>query len=168
VDPFAKDHDGRPIFKQAPALFRGNRGAFSDTSRSAGNPLQDRQVGRGAAWGDWDNDGRPDLLLCENGGPTRLLRNETPDTHHWLGVRLRGTEGNRNGYGAEVRAGTGTGVQRRWVRSGSSYLSHSDSRALFGLGVGAAEYLEVVWPSGKVTRIDRPEADRYLEVPEPR
>jgi hypothetical protein len=168
VDPYARDADARPIFKQAPALLRCNKGSFSDVSRLAGPALQEAQVGRGCAWGDWNNDGKPDLLLCENGGPARLLRNDTPDRHHWLGIALRGTAGNRNGYGAEIRLTTGGRTQRRWVRSGGSYLSHSDTRALFGLGEAAAvEQLEVRWPSGKVTRVDHPAPDRYLQVTEP-
>jgi hypothetical protein len=126
-------------------------------------------VGRGSACGDWNNDGRPDLLLCENGGPARLLRNDSPDHHHWLGVTLRGTAGNRNGYGAEVRLTASGRTQRRWVRSGGSYLSHSDTRALFGLGdASAVDSVEVRWLSGKTSRLDRPVVDRYLEVTEPR
>jgi hypothetical protein len=169
VDPYAQDTDGHPIFKQSPALFRGTHGLFSDVSDSAGLALQQRQVGRGCAWADWDNDGRPDLLLCENGGPAHLLRNDTPDAHHWLGVMLRGAISNWNGYGADVRLTTGSLTQRRWVRSGSSYLSPSDRRALFGLGNGSSvDWLEVRWPSGRVTRIDHPPVDHYLHITEPR
>jgi hypothetical protein len=168
VDPHAGEGGEMFRYRQAPQLFRNQRGAFADVTSSAGPPLQELQVGRGCAQGDFDNDGRPDLLLCENAGPTRLLRNVSPDRHHWVGVQLRGRAGNRDGYGAEVRLTAGGITQRRWVHSGSSYLSASDPRALFGLGDAAqADRLEVRWPSGRTSELPAPALDRYLEVVEP-
>jgi hypothetical protein len=168
VDPHAGENGEASQFRQPPQLFRNERGSFVDVTATAGPPLQTPQVGRGCAWGDFDNDGRPDLLLCENAGPTRLLRNTTPDSHHWLGVRLHGRQGNRDGYGAEVRLSTAAGTQRRWIHSGGSYLSASDPRALFGLGdAAAADRLEIRWPSGKVTQLTTPGSDQYLDVTEP-
>jgi hypothetical protein len=169
IDPDARDTGGNPSYRQIPQLFRGRAGRFIDVTGQAGPGLAVPQVGRGAARGDWNNDGRPDLLLCENGGPTRLLRNVTADNHHWLGVRLRGEAGNRNAYGSEVRLTVAGVTQRRRVASGSSYLSHSDTRALFGLGTATAvERLEIRWPSGTVTRRVNPPLDRYLDLEEPR
>jgi len=168
VDPHAGENGEAVRFRQQPQLFRNQAGRFMDVTATAGPPLQELQVGRGCATGDFDNDGRPDLLLCENAGRTRLLRNVSSDSHRWVGVQLRGRGGNRNGYGAEVRLSANGLTQRRWVRSGASYLSHSDTRALFGLGAGAAaERLEVFWPSGKRSVIERPEPDRYLTIDEP-
>ncbi len=155
-------------YRQSPLLFRNSRGQYTNVSATAGPAIQQPQVGRGCAWGDFDNNGHPDLLLCENGGPARLLRNTTDDAHHWLGIQLQGRSSNRNGYGAEVRLTAGGVTQRRWVRSGASYLSHSDSRALFGLGPQASvDRLEVRWPSGKTTVQEGIAADRYLQVREP-
>jgi len=168
VDPFAGKNGEAIRFRQAPQLFRNQKGAFTDVSAQAGAPFLELQVGRGCAWGDFDNDGRPDLLLCENAGPARLLRNATSDTHHWLGVRLRGKPGNRDGYGAEVRLTVDGVTQRRWIHSGSSYLSANDTRALFGLGdASRADRLEVRWPSGRHSEATAPALDRYLEVAEP-
>lgn len=168
VDPYAKDVDGNQIFRQLPQLFRNTNGTFQDVTAEAGDPLTQPQVGRGCARGDFDNDGRPDLLLCENAGPTRLLRNVSGEQGHWLGVRLVGARGNRNAYGAEVRLTAGGRTQRRWVRSGASYLSHSDSRALFGLGAATSiEKLEVRWPDGRTSQVTPEGIDRYLEVREP-
>lgn len=167
IDPFAEDAGGQSIYRQKPLLFQNRQGSFVELTAEPGSALAEPQVGRGCAWGDWDNDGRPDLLLCENSGPARLLRNTTPDTHHWLGVRLRGRQSNRNGYGAEVRLTAAGVTQRRWPRSGSSYLTQSDSRALFGLGATpSADVLEVRWPSGRVSRVEKPPVDQYLEVDE--
>ena len=167
VDPQAGMQGEAITFKERPQLFRNQQGAYTDATDSAGGPFAEPQVGRGCAWGDYDNDGHPDLLLCENNGPTRLIRNSSTDTSHWIGIRLRGRAPNRNAYGAEVRLTTGGVTQRRWVRSGSSYLSQSDTRALFGLGSSTAvEKLEIRWPDGHITTVPHPEIDRYQEVTE--
>lgn len=168
VDPHVEESGGPITYRQRPQLFRNHQGTFREVSEQAGEVFRTPQVGRGSAWGDFDNDGRPDLLLCENAGPARLLRNTTADTNHWLGIRLRGTRSNRNAYGAEVRLTANGLTQRRWVSSGGSYLSHSDSRSLFGLGSArAVERLEVRWPNGKTSTHPVSEVDRYIEVVEP-
>lgn len=167
IDPYAQDNAGKPGYRQRPQLFQGKAGAFQEVTDRAGSAFGTPQVGRGSAVGDWNNDGRPDLLLSENDGPAHLWKNATPGAHHWLGVRLIGTQGNRNGYGAEVRLTAGGRTQRRWVRSGSSYLSHSDSRALFGLGSSARiDRLEVEWRKGKTAQVPVPSVDTYMEVRE--
>jgi hypothetical protein len=168
VDPEAAENGGSTTYRQLPQLFHNISGTFADTGALAGPTFQLPQVGRGCAWGDFNNDGKPDLLLCENAGPARLLKNVTTDQHHWLGLRLEGSRSNRNGYGAEVRATAGGITQRRWIRSGGSYLAHSDTRALFGLGATAAvDRLEVRWPSGAVSVEEHLTPDRYLTLREP-
>lgn len=168
VDPHADEAGGTNSYRQLPLLFQNRSGTFTEVGAQAGPTFKTPQVGRGCAWGDFDNDGRPDLLLCENAGPTRLLKNVTDDRNHWLGIQLQGTRGNRNGYGAEVRITAGGITQRRWVRSGGSYLSHSDSRALFGLGTAASvDRLEVRWPSGAVSQETAVTPDRYMTLKEP-
>lgn len=169
VDPAVADRGAPVTFRQLPQLFRNERGTFVDVTSAAGPVFATPQLGRGCSVGDFDNDGRADLLLTENGGPARLLRNVTAGREHWLGVRLRGARGNRNAYGAEVRLRAGGVTQRRWVRSGGSYLSHSDVRSLFGVpGAAGVGTLEVRWPSQSVSRVEVPEIDRYIEVHEPR
>jgi len=168
VDQHAEEAGGDNTYRQLPQLFQNHAGTFTEVGKQAGPAFLTPQVGRGCAWGDFDNDGKPDLLLFENAGPTRLLKNETADQNHWLGIRLEGTRGNRNGYGAEVRATIGGVTQRRWVRSGGSYLSHSDTRALFGLGSATVvDRLEVRWPSGATSVEERLTPDRYLTLKEP-
>jgi len=168
VDPHVEEAGGDNTYRQLPQLFQNRSGTFTEVGKQAGAAFQTPQVGRGCAWGDFDNDGKPDLLLCENAGPTRLLKNVTADQNHWLGVRLEGTRGNRNGYGAEVRATVGGVTQRRWIRSGGSYLSHSDTRALFGLGASdKVDRLEVRWPSGATSLEERVAPDRYMTLKEP-
>lgn len=167
VDPLVAEEGTGLTYKQLPQLFRNVKTGFTDVTAAAGASLAQPQAGRGSAWGDWDNDGRPDLLLCENGGPAHLLRNTSPDMHHWLGVRLEGRKSNRNAYGAVVRLTANGVTQRRWIRSGTSYLSHSDTRALFGLGAATqAERLEVDWPSGRKTVREKVPLDQYLHLVE--
>lgn len=169
VDPQVGESGGAVTYRQRPQLFRSEGGAFREIGSQASPVFSLPQSGRGCAAGDFDNDGKPDLLLCENGGPARLLRNTTADNRHWLGIRLVGTTSNRNAYGSEVRLTAGGVTQRRWVRSGGSYLTHGDTRALFGLGQAAAvERVEIRWPSGRTSTLDRPQPDRYHTVTEPR
>jgi hypothetical protein len=160
---------GTPVgYRQAPQLFRSEGRRFRDVTAGAGAGLRALQLGRGCAIGDYDDDGRPDLLLAENGGRAWLLRNATGDPHHWLGLRLRGRGGNTDAFGAEIRLAAGGVTQRRWVRSGTSYLSQHDPRALFGLGSTATvDRVEIVWPSGRRTHVDRPAVDRYHVLDEP-
>lgn len=168
VDPQIQEKNPRIGYKEAPQLFRNSHGQFVDVTATAGPALQQPQVGRGCAWGDFDNDGRPDLLLCENNGPARLLRNTTPDSHHWLGVRLLGKSPNRDGFGALVTLTAGGTRQRRWIHSGGSYLAQSDTRALFGLADTAqVQSVEVRWPGGKISTSTPTTVDRYLDVSEP-
>lgn len=138
-------------YAQPSLLFR-NRGdgTFADVSRAAGDAITQPLVGRGACRGDYDNDGKIDILLIPNIGPPRLLRNETPNHHHWWAAKLVGTQSNRNGFGAVVKVKAGGRVQMAYARSGSSYLSANDTRLHFGLGAATrVERVRVRWPSGR-------------------
>ena len=123
---------------------------FVDVSDGAGPALQLEAVGRGLAVGDLNNDGRLDMIASNNNGTPWLLVNETRNVNHWLLVRLEGTTTNRMGLGAEVgvvRKGQTT-VWRR-ARTDGSYVSASDARVHFGLGVGGAiESVVVRWNGG--------------------
>jgi hypothetical protein len=153
---------------QPALLFHNEAGKqFREVSAEAGPPLTEARVGRGLAAGDFDNDGRTDLLVSENNGPTRLWRNETPTKGHWLLVRLEGTRSNRSGLGARVTISAAGREQAVWARSGSSYLSESDRRIHFGLGAAAmVDQLTVHWPSGAQSSLDRVPADQVLTIRE--
>jgi len=144
---------------------RGFRRAAAERAQGLARPM----VGRGLAVGDVDNDGDPDILLLGVGEPPRLLRNDGGNRNHWLGVRLEGTRGNRDGVGALVRV-TAEGKERVQVRAGgTSYASASDPRLLFGLGSAAeAQRLEVRWPGGEVSVLTGLPANRYVTVREDR
>jgi hypothetical protein len=127
------------------------------TSRSGPGPLVARSS-RGAAFGDFDNDGDVDVLVMNMNEPPSLLRNDYTGTNAWLEVLLRGHRSNRMGLGATVIVTSGGSPQAQAVLSQSSYYSHDDPRLHFGLGHREkADEIEVRWPSGEV--------DRFRDVP---
>ncbi len=113
----------------------GKGKGFEDVTASAGPALEYVEVSRAAVFGDIDNDGGVDILITNNNGPARLLRNTAPNRGHWLLVEVEGTESNRSGYGSTVDLVRPDGTSlKRWVRSDGSYLSANDARVHFGLG----------------------------------
>jgi hypothetical protein len=122
---------------------------------------------RGAAFGDVDNDGDVDVLVMNMNEPPSLLRNDYRGPNHWLTVELQGTTSNRLGLGATVRVTAGGRTQARAILSQSSYYSHDDLRAHFGLGSAVtADRIDVAWPNGGHDVIERVPADRFVVVRE--
>jgi hypothetical protein len=157
-------------YAQRPFMFQNDgRGRFAEVGERAGEPFRGRYVGRGAAWGDVDNDGGLDVVMTTNNGPAYLWRNVTSRRGHWLTLRLRGQSGNAEGIGARVRVTAGGRSWSALVRTGSSYLSQSDLRPHFGLGNATrVERIEVRWPGGHVDRLSGVAVDRVLTVAEGR
>lgn len=142
-------------YRQAPLLLRNlGQGRFEDASRAVGEAFTRPLVGRGAAYADYDHDGDPDVVVTANDGPAVLYRNDGGAAHRWLGVRVEGTEGNRDGLGAVVRVTSASGTQWQLVRSGSSYASDSDRVLRFGLGTDReVREILVEWPGGGSDRM---------------
>ena len=140
----------RVQYKQAPLLFRNKGGkGFENITASLGAALNRAVVARGAAHGDIDHDGDPDLVITTNHGPAYLYRNDGGNRNHWIAFRLAGTKSNRSAIGAVVRVESASGNQWDVVRSGSSYCSQSDLALTFGLGADKRiTRATVVWPSG--------------------
>ena len=147
-----------------------NEGPTADYrfSAVAAGDLSLPAVSRGAAKGDYDNDGDVDLLVFNLDGSPSLLRNDTGNQLNWLTLRLVGTASNRDGIGARVAVVSG-GVEQVAERvSGGSFLSHSDGRVHFGLGANtAAERIEIHWPSGRTQHLEDVAANQFLVVEEP-
>jgi hypothetical protein len=147
--------DGAPelgeTYKQFPTLLLDVGGGVRDVSREAGPGLQIAASMRGLAVGDYDDDGRPDLLITAMDGRPLLLHNETSTDAHWCKVRLLNRHGSP-AIGAVVKLTAGGVVQWREVRSGSTYCSQNSFDLHFGLGEAESiETLEVRWPGGKTT-----------------
>ena len=158
-------------YAQPPHLFRNvGRGRFEDASRQAGRPLQEAIVARGAAYGDYDNDGDLDLLIATNGGRARLLRNDGGNANHFLTVRTIGTTSNRDGLGARITVKVSGGVTlSRTVKSGSSYLSQSQLPVTFGLGSASiVERVDVEWPSGRKDALSNVRTNQTITIQESR
>ncbi len=137
---------------EQPSILLKNRGdgTFGDVSAQAGADLALPIVGRGACSGDFDNDGKLDILLIPNRGEARLLHNETSQAGHWMTFRLVGKQSNTNGYGAQITVEAGGKRFRGVCRSGSSYQSASDARVHFGLGdLSQIARVSVKWTTGK-------------------
>ena len=141
-------------------------GRFEDVSAAAGPAFARAEIGRGAAFGDIDNDGHVDIVITNNNGPVRLLLNQAGRQNHWLQVRAAQPGGNRFAFGAWIgveRAGTPT-LWRR-VRTDGSYLSASDVRVHFGLGSSTAiDAVVVQWPDGARERWTGIGADRLVTL----
>jgi hypothetical protein len=160
-------------FAQPLQLFWNNRrGQFVVVSGQVGAGFGEEIVARGIATADIDRDGDLDVLVTVNGGPPRLLRNDLPGSEaNWVRIRLKGASPNLDAVGAVVTVFAGNLVQRRMVRTGSSYLSQSEiNPILIGLGDRTqADSLRIRWPaSGTVERFGPAAAGQTLTIHEGR
>ena len=160
--------DDRYPFSQRPQLFQGQgTGRFADATARAGTAFQEAAVGRGAAFGDIDNDGDTDVVVANNNGPVRLLINTRGNQQGWLGLRLVGRDGRRDMLGARVAATRRDGsLLWRRAHADGSYGSANDPRVLIGLGGGAAVNIRVRWPGGRSEEWPAPPAERYTTLTE--
>jgi hypothetical protein len=137
-------------YKQPKVLYRNlGNGRFEDVSSKAGSAIQAENLGRGCAFGDFDNDGDVDVVVNNLDGPPTLLRNDGGNNNNWIMIKCVGTRSNRSAIGARVKVISGQHSQIDEVMSGSGYYSQNDFRLHFGLGRATkADSVEVAWPSG--------------------
>ena len=156
-------------YAQPNQLFRNrDAGRFDAVSARAGPYFSRKNVSRGSAVADYNNDGRLDLLVTNNNQKADLLENRSVGNHHWLQLRLEGTHCNRDGVGAKARLKAGGRLLSQEVRAGSSYLSQSDLRVHFGLGAATGiDSIEILWPCGRRQMVPPPSTvNRILRVKE--
>ncbi len=153
---------GTSTYRQRNQLFRNiGGGRFRHVTEEVGGGLLVEKSSRGAAFGDYDNDGDVDVLVVDIDDRPTLLRNDTAGGH-WVTLRLAGTRSNRDAIGARVTIEAAGRRQTAEVRSGGSYLSHNDMRVHFGLGdARRVDRLEIRWPSGSLERVEGLDADRF-------
>ena len=159
-------------YPQADLLFRNTRQPdgthrFTDASTEVGLTQLPKKVSRGAAFGDYDNDGDIDIFLNNSNQLATLLRNEGGNNNHWLTVQLIGTQSNVSGIGTKIFLKTGELSLFREVRSGASYLSQSDLRVHFGLGKEPEiDTLEIHWQSGRKDQFSHLKSNQILRIKE--
>jgi hypothetical protein len=133
-----------------------------------GPGISEQYSSRGAAFGDYNNNGDMDVLILNLNDPPSLLRNEGGNQQNWIKIKLVGTKCNRTAIGARVRVMTGKHVQMDEVHSGDSVMSQSDLRLHFGLGkVETVDTIEVKWPTTqKIERFTQVKANQIITIRE--
>jgi hypothetical protein len=148
IEPDINRIQQQVLYAQLPLVFH-NEGndRFQETGKALG--FTRTFVARGAAYADIDNDGAPDILVTNNGGPACLYHNVGGSRNNAIRIKTVGTRSNRDGIGAEVHVRSTAGEDWQTVHSGSSYCSQSELTLTFGLGQAAeAQSVEIAWPSG--------------------
>ena len=154
-------------YEQKDLLYENADGRFQDVSAVSGPAFQIEHVGRGAAVGDYDNDGDLDIVVSNCGQSPILMRNDGGNRNHWITIKARGTASNSFGLGAKVRVETGSRVQLKEINNVASYLSSNDIRLYFGLGrEPKVERIEIIWPSGKKQTLRDIPANQILLIEE--
>src|SRR5713226_2538265 len=154
-------------YKTPNVLFRNlGGGKFEELLDLAGPAMKELHSSRGAAFGDFDNDGDMDVLIMNMNEPPSLLRNDMSGSSHWLKVLLIGEESNRSAIGAQVIATYGERRQAQAVLAQSSYLSANDRRLHFGLGQETAASLLIRWPNGREEKVADVAADQLVIIRE--
>jgi hypothetical protein len=154
---------------QPNTVFRnpGASGKWEALTEEAGFASSTAARHRGCALGDFDGDGRVDVVVTSMDANAELWMNRSQNTNHWLDVALQGTKSNRGGIGARIKLVTKSGTQYNHQTSSVCYASSSLGPVHFGLGPDKrALKVEITWPSGIVQTLENVDADRVLKVTE--
>jgi len=169
VYPEIGGHEIGQTYKNPRLVYKNmGNGQFKDVSSAMGPGITERYSSRGAAFGDYDNDGDIDALVLNLGDLPSLLRNDGGNQQNWIKLKLIGTKCNRTAIGARARVVVGNHSQIDEVRSGASVMSQSDLRLHFGLGkASTVDLIEVKWPTTqKVERFTAVKANQILTIRE--
>jgi enediyne biosynthesis protein E4 len=156
-------------FKNPRLVYKNlGNGRFKDVSAEMGPGISEHYSSRGAAFGDYNNNGNMDVLILNMNDPPSLLRNEGGNKQKWIKIKLLGTKCNRTAIGARVRVVTGKHIQMDEVHSGASVMSQSDLRLHFGLGkIETVDVIEVKWPTTqKVERFTQVKSNQIITIRE--
>jgi hypothetical protein len=162
---------GQPVdYEEIPLLFRNDLGKrFRLSTRDVGPYFDTKHVGRGAAFGDIDNDGDIDIVVNHKDGAAALLRNDTKSGNHWLRFVLQGTKSNRDAIGTKLEINLGQRTIYRQRKGGYSMQGTNDPRVLVGVGpVSEVKKVTIRWPSGIVSTLENLKVDQDYKVIEPK
>ncbi len=149
------------VYREKDGVFANLGGTFRDVSEEAGLSLV--KAHRGAAFADFNGDGRIDAVVSALGEPAELWENVSPTPEHWIVLRLIGTRSNRDGIGARIRIGS------QWAEMTTTvgYASSADAGVHFGLGpLAVVPRIEIRWPSGTVQTLNATKSDQTVDVTE--
>jgi enediyne biosynthesis protein E4 len=161
---------GGGTYRQPNSVFaNAGGGRFVDAGARVGSEAAQPAAHRGCAFGDFDNDGRVDVVVSCLNEPAELLRNVSDRRQHWFEALLTGHRSNRDAIGAVVRVTSASGaVQYNHVTTAVGYGSSSSRRVHFGLGAEAGiQSVEIRWPSGAIQKLEHPKVDQCLRIAEP-
>jgi hypothetical protein len=168
-DDMIEQYSGQVKYAEPLLLFHHDGSRLVNVSSQSGPVFKKDFPARGLAVGDYNNDGRPDVVVVNNGKPPLLLRNNVRNDNHWVGLRLQGATCNRDAIGAILSWSAGGVKRSRLKTGGGSYLSSHDPREVLGLGKATKlDWLEIKWPapSGKVERFTDVPLDKYVTLTE--
>jgi hypothetical protein len=150
-------YDSSLRYREPPLLALNRKGRFEKADAGSNVPV----AGRGAAFGDLNNDGWIDVIATSLGEAPQFYLNRSGDLH-WLTIMLRGKRSNRDGFGARVQVNG----QTRFATAAGSYLSSNDKRLHFGLGSAETADIEIKWPSGILQALRSVKANQFITIEE--
>ena len=166
LDVFVANGNAHHEYTEEDVLMRNDgTGRFVDVAARSGEYFKNKHVGRGATYGDYDNDGDLDLLVINLNDSPKLLRNDGGNKNNWLVVQARLPGGKSDAIGARVTVTSGSLKQVRDLIPVTGYLSQADPRCHFGLGrADEAQTVEIRWPDRQTTRLEGVKANQILTV----
>lgn len=170
-DTIEKFHDV-DTFEEIDQIYHNQGGGkYKEVLPATGAFPGTKSVARSVSTGDFNNDGKIDIMINSLNRPIRLLENQSPMKGHWIGLKLIGTKSNRSAIGAQIELKASSGNQMREVRSGGSYIGQNDLRVLFNLPPGTdtkSLAITIRWPNGETQKLSQLTLDKYSKVEEPR
>jgi enediyne biosynthesis protein E4 len=169
VDIYKTNGALKHLYGQEDQVFENiGNGKFKDVSWDLGSYFKKKLVGRGACFGDYDNDGDIDAYIVNLNDRGSFLRNNKGNQNNWIELNLTGTVSNRDGIGARIKLTSGGKVYTAQKKSTTGYLSQNDPRIHFGLAKNEMiDKIEIRWPSGKLQVLENIKANQILPVKEP-